>query len=200
MTKISTHPEVRWRPSPSLLKREGEHRRCGGVSMEKERGKMSTPRLNEYLKNKNMTTMRKIGISFVALALIASACNTTKEQKKDMSNPFFNEYKTPFQVPPFDEIKLEHFMPAVEEGIDEQVAEIKAITDSKDEATFDNTILAFDQSGDLLTKASNVFFNQNSANTNDEMQALAREITPKLSTHRDHIMLNKDVFVRVTAG
>lgn len=141
--------------------------------------------------------MKKIGLSFIALALIASSCKTTQEQKKDMSNPFFAEYTTPFKVPPFDNIKLEHYMPAIEEGIMEQVAEIKAITDSNDEATFDNTILAFDQSGYLLDKVNNVFSNLNSANTNDEMQALAREITPKLSTHRDNIMLNKDLFQRV---
>ena len=143
--------------------------------------------------------MKKIGISFVALVLIVSSCNTAKEQKKDMSNPFFSEYKTPFQVPPFNEIKLEHYLPAIDAGITEHLTEIKAITDNKDEATFDNTILAFDQSGDLLSKTSTVFFNLNSANTNDEMQALAREITPKLSTHRDNIMLNKDLFNRVKA-
>ncbi len=142
--------------------------------------------------------MKKIGLSLVAFALIVSACNTVKEQKKDMSNPFFSEYKTPFQVPPFNEIKLEHFMPAIDEGITENLAEIKAITDNTEEPSFDNTILALDQSGDLLDKAG-VFFNLNSANTNDEMQALAREITPKLSTHRDNIMLNMDLFKRVKA-
>jgi peptidyl-dipeptidase Dcp len=116
-----------------------------------------------------------------------------------MNNPFFSEYKTPFQVPPFNEIKLEHYMPATEEGIKQQIAEIKAITDNKEEATFDNTILALDKSGDLLTNVGNVFFNLNSANTDDKMQALAREITPKLSAHRDNYMLNKDLFKRVKA-
>jgi len=143
--------------------------------------------------------MKKTGISFIALALIVSSCNSIKEPKKDMSNPFFNEYKTPFQVPPFNEIKLEHYMPAVEAGIAEQQAEIKAITDSKEEPTFSNTILAFDLSGDLLTKVSNVFFNLNQANTDDKMQALARDITPKLSAHHDNIMLNKELFKRVKA-
>jgi peptidyl-dipeptidase Dcp len=143
--------------------------------------------------------MVKIGITLVAAALILSSCNQKKEVKKDMTNPFFKEYTTPFQVPPFNEIKLEHYMPATEEGISEQVAEIKAITDNKEEATFDNTILALDLSGDLLNNVNNVFFNLNSANTNDGMQALAREITPKLSAHRDNIMLNKDLFKRVKA-
>jgi len=141
--------------------------------------------------------MKKIVISFIALTLIVSSCNTTKEQKKDMSNPFFSEYKTPFQVPPFNEIKLEHYLPAIEEGITEQLNEIKVITDNKEEASFDNTILAFDQSGELLYKVNLVFSNLNSANTNDQMQAMAREITPKLSAHHDNIMLNKDLFKRV---
>jgi peptidyl-dipeptidase Dcp len=143
--------------------------------------------------------MVKIGITLIAFALILSSCDQKKAPQKDMNNPFFKEYTTPFQVPPFNEIKLEHYMPAIDAGIAEQTAEIKAITDSKEEPTFDNTILAFDLTGDLLTKVSNVFFNLNSANTDDKMQALAREITPKLSAHRDNIMLNKDLFKRVKA-
>ncbi len=140
--------------------------------------------------------MKKIGISIVAIMLFISVCNSTSGQNKDMSNPFFNEYKTPFQVPPFNEIKLEHFLPAIEAGISEQQTEIKSITDNKEEPTFENTILAFDQSGELLNKAS-IFSNLNSANTNDQMQALAREITPKMSAHRDNINLNKELFKRV---
>jgi len=142
--------------------------------------------------------MKKIGLSVIALALIATACNTSKAPTKDMSNPFFSEYKTPHQVPPFGDIKLEHFLPAIEAGIEEQLAEIKIITDNKEEPTFENTILALDQSGELLRKAS-IFSTLNSANTNDEMQALAREITPKMSAHRDNINLNKELFTRVKA-
>lgn len=142
--------------------------------------------------------MKKIVLSVIGLALFATACNTSKEPKKDISNPFFSEYNTPFQVPPFSEIKLEHFMPAIEAGIVEQLAEIKAITDNKEEPSFENTILAFDQSGELLRKAG-IFSTLKSANTNDEMQALAREITPKMSAHRDNIMLNKELFTRVKA-
>jgi len=142
--------------------------------------------------------MKKIGLSVIALALIATACNTSKAPTKDMSNPFFSEYKTPHQVPPFGDIKLEHFLPAIEAGIEEQLAEIKIITGNKEEPTFENTILAFDQSGELLRKAS-IFSTLNSANTNDEMQALAREITPKMSAHRDNINLNKELFTRVKA-
>ncbi|MBV5349380.1 peptidase M3, partial [bacterium] len=115
-----------------------------------------------------------------------------------MNNPFFSEYKTPFQVPPFNEIKLEHFKPAMEAGMADQLTEIKTITENKEAPNFDNTILAFDNSGELLTK-SRIFSNLNSANTNDQMQALAREITPMQSAHRDNIMLNMDLFKRVKA-
>ncbi len=133
----------------------------------------------------------------IALALIFSSCNSKKETKRDMNNPFFSEFKTPFQVPPFSEIKLEHFLPAINAGIADQLAEIKVITDNKEESNFENTINAFDQSGIMLTKTSLTFFNLNSANTNDEMQAVAREITPKISAHRDNIALNKELFKRV---
>jgi len=142
--------------------------------------------------------MKTVGVSFIAMALMLSSFSTINAQNNDMKNPFFSEYKTPFQVPPFNEIQLGDFLPAIEKGIVEQQAEIKAITDNNKVPTFDNTILPFDQSGELLTKAS-IFFNLNSANTTDEMQVLARELTPKLSTHQDNIMLNKDLFRRVKA-
>ncbi len=142
--------------------------------------------------------MLKTGITLVALTIILSSCNNQpKQPARDMSNPFFKEYATPFQVPPFNEIKLEHYIPAIDAGIADQMAEIKAITDNKEEPTFDNTILAFDQSGLLLNQVGNVFFNINSANTDDKMQELARQITPKLSAHRDNIALNKELFARI---
>ena len=142
--------------------------------------------------------MKKPGILIIVFSLFVNTYNTAFAQSKDMTNPFFSEYKTPFQVPPFNEIKLEHFKPAIEAGIAEQLAEIKTITDNKEIPNFDNTILAFDNSGELLNKAR-IFSNLNSANTNDQMQALAREVTPMLSAHRDNIMLNMDLFKRVKA-
>ena len=141
--------------------------------------------------------MIKIGTTVIALALLVSSCNTKKEVKRDMNNPFFTEFKTPFQVPPFNEIKLEHYLPAIDAGIADQLDEIKAITDNKEEPTFENTIQAFDQSGILVGRTALTFFNLSSANTNEQMQALAREITPKISAHRDNIALNKELFKRV---
>jgi len=142
--------------------------------------------------------MKNLGKSIVTFSLLLCICSTTNAQIRDMSNPFFSEYKTPFQVPPFNEIKLEHFKPAMEAGVVDQLAEIKTITDNKQAPNFENTILAFDNSGELLTK-TRIFSNLNSANTNDQIQALAREITPMMSAHRDNIMLNMDLFKRVKA-
>ncbi len=142
--------------------------------------------------------MKKIGMAILAFAAFIYFNFKTNAQERDMSNPFFSEYKTPFQVPPFNDIKLEHFKPAMQAGIAEQLTEIKAITDNQEEPNFENTILAFDNSGELLSK-TRIFSNLNSANTNDKMQALAREITPMLSAHRDNIMLNMDLFKRVKA-
>jgi len=134
--------------------------------------------------------------SILTIALCAASICYSGAQTNDMKNPFFSEYQTPFQVPPFNEIKLEHFKPAMEAGIAAQMAEIKAITNNNEAANFENTILAFDNSGELLSKAR-IFNNLNSANTNEQMQALAREITPMMSAHRDNIMLNADLFKRV---
>ena len=127
--------------------------------------------------------MKRIGIAIIAFAAFTCLNSKINAQERDMSNPFFKEYNTPFQVPPFNDIKLEHFKPAMQAGIAEQLAEIKAITDNKEAPNFDNTILAFDNSGELLSK-TRIFSNLNSANTNEQMQALAREITPMLSAHQ----------------
>ncbi len=135
----------------------------------------------------------------IAGVSLVSCQNQNKQTSANTENPFFTEYSTPFKVPPFDLIKLEHYMPAIEEGIRQQEAEIRAIVENTDEPTFENTILAFDNSGELLAKVNNVFGPLNSAMTNDEMQALAREITPKLTRHRDNISLNPVLFQRIKA-
>jgi peptidyl-dipeptidase Dcp len=113
------------------------------------------------------------------------------------SNPFFTDYNTPYEVPPFHLIKNEHFKPAILEGIKQQQLEIDAIVKNTKAPTFENTILAMEKSGELLTKASTVFYNLNSANTNDEIQAIARELAPEISAHSDNISLNDALFQRV---
>tara|TARA_B000000460_G_scaffold230958_1_gene188861 strand:- start:2352 stop:4385 length:2034 start_codon:yes stop_codon:yes gene_type:complete len=112
-------------------------------------------------------------------------------------NPFFTEYDTPYQIPPFAKIKDEHYMPAFNQGMKEQLEEIVAITNNLESPSFENTIVELERTGKTLDKVSNVFFNLNSSNTNDQMDAIAKEISPKLSAHRDNIFLNKNLFERV---
>ena len=113
------------------------------------------------------------------------------------NNPFFEPYKNKYGAPPFDKIKNEHYMPAFKEGIRQHQAEINAIANNKNAATFGNTIAAMDYSGDLLKKVSAVFFNLYSAETNDGMAKIANEVSPILSEHNDNIYLNSKLFRRV---
>lgn len=113
------------------------------------------------------------------------------------TNPFFSAYENEYGAPPFDKIKSEHYMPAFEEGIKQHQAEIDAIADSKDAPTFANTIEALDYSGDLLNRVSAVFFNLYSSNSNEEMEKIATEVSPKLSEHNDNLFLNEKLFERV---
>ncbi len=112
-------------------------------------------------------------------------------------NPFYAEYDTPHQTPPFEEINTEHYMPAFEKGMAEQQAEVEALATSPDEPTFENTLVAMEESGELLNRVSNVFFNLTGANTSDELQEIYKEVAPKLSRHYDNIYLNEDLFRRV---
>lgn len=113
------------------------------------------------------------------------------------SNPFFTKYNTPYEVPPFHLIKNEHFKPAILEGIKQHQAEIDAVIKNPKAPTFENTIVAMEKSGELLSKASTVFYNLNSANTNEEIQAIARELAPEMSAHNDNINLNDALFQKV---
>ncbi|MEF8810168.1 MAG: M3 family metallopeptidase [Bacteroidales bacterium] len=123
----------------------------------------------------------------------------TQKQEKDASegNPFFTEYQSQFKVPPFDEIEPKHYKPAFERAMEKHSGEIQEITDNTEEATFENTIEAMVYSGNLLDKVSHVFYGLNSANTSDTIQEIAKDIFPKLSSHRDEIMLNPELFQRV---
>lgn len=113
------------------------------------------------------------------------------------NNPFFEEWKTPFQTPPFSKIKNEHFLPALEEGIKQQRAELDQIINNPEAPTFQNTIASLEKSGKLLTKVSRVFFNLTSANTNDELQKVAETITPQLTKLNNDIYLNEKLYQRI---
>ncbi len=124
---------------------------------------------------------------------MSTACTT----KKTEQNPFLADYNTPYNVPPFDRIKPNHFTPAFEEGMNRHNAEVEAIVNNTESPTFQNTILALELSGKLLGEVSMVFFNTNSGNTSDTIQAIAREISPKLSQHSDNITMNPRLYARV---
>ncbi|WP_373494400.1 M3 family metallopeptidase [Aquiflexum sp.] len=140
---------------------------------------------------------KKLIAAFVSASLLV-ACGQS-ENENDMTNPFLETYNTPFEVPPFDKIKNEHFAPALREGMKQQQEEIDAIVNDTEDPTFENTIEAMEFSGDLLSRTNTVFSNLNSANTNDELQAIAREMAPELSKHSDNINLNEKLFARVKA-
>jgi peptidyl-dipeptidase Dcp len=112
-------------------------------------------------------------------------------------NPLLTSYKTPYDVPPFDRIENRHFIPAYEQAMQEHNDEIDAIAGSTEAPTFQNTIAAYDYSGNRLEEVSLVFSNLNSAHTNDELQEIAREMTPRLSAHYSNIALNQDLFERI---
>jgi len=136
-------------------------------------------------------------ILLVVLLLNLSACTYQDNMKNN--NPFFVEYGTPFEVPPFDLIQNKDYLPAFEAGINQQSDEVALIINRDEEPTFENVIVALDQSGELLDKVSSVFFNLSSANTNDSIKAIAKEVAPLLAQHRDNIALNEDLFKKVKA-
>lgn len=113
------------------------------------------------------------------------------------ANPFLKKYNTPHETVPFDEIKITDYEPAFEEGMKQQIKEIEKITNNSQTPTFENAIVAFERSGETLNKVSNVFYNINSAETNDEIMAISQRITPKMSEHSNNIMLNDKLFERI---
>jgi len=112
-------------------------------------------------------------------------------------NPLLSVPKTPFNTPAFEAIKNEHFLPAIKELIAQAKQEADQVVECKDQASFENTIEALEKSGKLLDRASSVFFNLNSAETSDEIQALARDISPLLTDFSNDILLNADLFEKV---
>ena len=112
-------------------------------------------------------------------------------------NPFLEEWNTPFGTPPFDKIKNEHYLPAFKAGIEEQNKEINAIVNNTEEPTFDNTIVELEYSGGTLDRVSRVFFAMTEAMTNDDLQAITKEVSPLLSKHNDDINLNPELFARI---
>ena len=134
---------------------------------------------------------KKLLIAGAALALISSCSN--------MENPFLRESAAPFGAPEFDKIKNEHYLPAFEAGIAEAKAEIDAIVANEEEPTFENTIEAMEYAGQTLNKVASVFYALMEANTNDEMQQIAEQISPMLNDYSMYVSLNAPLFEKVKA-
>lgn len=114
-----------------------------------------------------------------------------------MENPLFKSFNTVFETPPFEEIKEEHFLPALTDAIEEGKKEVEAIVSSKESPTFENTIEALENCGTRVSRIAEIFYNLNSAETNDEIQRIAREFSPKLTEYGNDIMLNAGLFARI---
>ena len=130
-----------------------------------------------------------------------AACNKASDAKNanEGENPFFTEFSTPHGTYPFDLIKLEHYMPAFEAGMKQQMEEVNAIIENEEAPTFENTILALDNSGELLNTVAGAFYNLTSAETNPELDSLAQVLAPQLSAHSNAINLNEKLFERIKA-
>ena len=115
----------------------------------------------------------------------------------DMENPLLTESTNPYGAPQFDKIRNEHYLPAFRQGIEEAKNEIDAIVANSDEPTFENTIEAMEYSGKTLNRVSGIFFNLMEADTNEEMQKIAEEVSPMLTEYSMYVSLNKPLFERV---
>ncbi|WP_051476845.1 M3 family metallopeptidase [Arthrobacter sp. Br18] len=116
-----------------------------------------------------------------------------------MSNPFLTQSTLPYQLPPFENILDEHYLPAFNAGFAEHLEEIGAITANAEAATFDNTVLAFEQAGEVLDRVAGAFYNRSSAHATPAIQDLETEIAPRYAAHQDNIFLNRDLFQRLTS-
>jgi peptidyl-dipeptidase Dcp len=141
--------------------------------------------------------MRKTTFALAALAAGLVPALRAADVVAPVDNPLLLESPLPFHYPQFDKIKPEHFEPAFTLGMAEQLKEVDAIANNPDAPTFDNTIVAYERSGETLGRATTVFFNLTGANTNPELDKIDRAMAPKFAAHRDAIYLNPALFARV---
>jgi peptidyl-dipeptidase Dcp len=139
--------------------------------------------------------MKKLFIMALVAGIVLGSCS----KKESIENPLLTEWNTPFGIPPFESINIEHYMPAYLEAMAQHKAEIDALVNNTEEPTFENTILVYDNAGALLNKISPVFSSLNSVNASPEVLALAKELSPITSKHYNEISLNTGLFLRVKA-
>src|SRR6476660_1532008 len=132
-----------------------------------------------------------------AISLLAQNSSAENSSPVPADNPLLVESVLPYHLPPFDKIKDEHFVPATEAGMQEQLREVDVIAANAEKATFDNTVIALERTGRLLDRAQRTFSNLNAADTNPTRQKIETELAPKLSAHHDAILLNSKLFARV---
>ena len=137
-------------------------------------------------------------MALCALAMVGTTLNMTSCMDNN-KNPFYSEYNTPHQTVPFNKIKMEHYEPAIMEGIKQHAAEVEAVITNPETPTFENTIVALEYAGELLDRVVTVFFTLNSAETSDEMQELAQKLSPMLTEHSNNISLDERLFERIKA-
>ena len=138
--------------------------------------------------------------SCVASALLLVSMTACNNSTQSTANPFFEEsWETPYGAPPFDRIEVAHFKPAFEQGMSLHAEEIAQIVASDEEPTFENVILAYDNSGQMLNRVSAVFGLLEAADTSDEMQAISAEMMPLLAAHSDAITMNDALFAKIKA-
>jgi len=148
-----------------------------------------------------MTTKASFLSAALCFAAGAAVAAGPPQPEKAMTdpNPLLTESSLPFRYPPFDRIKTEHFAPAFEQGMAEHRKEIAAIAGNPEAPSFENTIVAMERAGSLLSRTSRLFFGLNGSNTSPQMQKLQREMAPKLAAHSDAITLDPVLFARVSA-
>src|SRR5882672_8081605 len=137
-------------------------------------------------------------VAMAHITAISVIAQTSPVQNTNMAdNPLLTESSLPYHSPPFDKIKDEHFEPAIEAGMREELEEVESVANNSEKPTFDNTIVALERTGRLLDRAQRTFSNLNACNTNPTLQKIDKEMAPKLAAHRDEIFLNPKLFARV---
>ncbi len=141
--------------------------------------------------------MKKNLITLATCACMTAALTQSCSKQETSDNPFLAEYTTQFEIPPFDQIKTEHYLPALKAGIEEQNKEIEDIVNNPEAPTFENTILALDNSGQTINKVAYVFFAFTEALSDSVLQKVDEEFTPMLTKHSDEISMNDKLFERI---
>jgi peptidyl-dipeptidase Dcp len=144
---------------------------------------------------KNIGATKKLNFFLLSILSI----NTMISCNDNETNPLLTEWKTPFQTPPFEKIKNEHYLPAFKIAIENAKSEINSIVENQEKPTFENTVVALELSGKQVNRIANVFFNLENAETNDTLQAIAQEVSPLLTEYGNDLYLNDKLFERIKA-